>query len=490
MNPLAAPPTRRLVPLAGLLCLAVALAARRVERPADLVRIKPHDFAKEQSALASPTVREVDVVRMLAAKTGTSFDEAVELFLAQSRTPEQRRQGSLPPNLYVAERTANRALPADGPEWQSFFANFPFGSGWEDRLCDVAGIRSFFFAPTEDPVRRAASQIQPGQTLWLQAADAWYEAYRLSPGQLRGPETGLHDFPGEWQVPDRFRYPWRPLARRLALLGALLLVAPPLARWLAFLCARGAEGRPDFRNPEKRVAAAWTLVGLAAAAVCFLPLWPEGSGMRGGFAVRTVAGVLALVGTLVVYFYSRRAAQLDRLLAGDGLLVHWSYAEDEWTRFAERDRIRDAARTRALLGLMAFFFVAIGGGFWALDPEAGRATFAIMLLLLAIVGLCGWAATAGRARAARNAPREAFLSRDCAWVGGRFHSWTGLGARFESARASGSDPMEIEIEYSVPGRYSRSSWTFRLPVPRGQESNAAHVAANLRRRPSKPAPDS
>jgi len=152
------------------------------------------------------------------------------------------------------------------------------------------------------------------------------------------------------------------------------------------------------------------------------------------------------------------------------VLVHWTYAPDEWRAYAEHEM---AFRTREAVGMAAatvlFGTLAIG----VLDGE--------WLLGLGLSGAIGAAIGLGRWLVARSARRfhlsaatgDVIIAPNAMLVNGRYQVLQDERIRFGSSRLLESErPAVLEITVMVPGRYRRIPEEYRIPVPRGKEDEA------------------
>ncbi|MEW5825477.1 MAG: hypothetical protein AB1778_01485 [Candidatus Bipolaricaulota bacterium] len=234
------------------------------------------------------------------------------------------------------------------------------------------------------------------------------------------------------------------------------------------------------RNRQARVALAWwSILGLSILGG-FLPFWLGMDGMDGGFAIAfgcLFVGIVALIAALV---FTARSRILARLLAGQGLLVRWTYAPESQQRQATEEAVEERKASWGLLLIIALFAVLIGGGFWIADPEAGRWVFFTMLGVVAILAVVATAAPRYREARRRRAEPLALVSREGAYVLGMLHTWRLLGARVEGGGVSRGRRPTLNFEYSAPvvyGRFffTRQSYVVSIPIPPGEEERAEEV---------------
>ena len=168
--------------------------------------------------------------------------------------------------------------------------------------------------------------------------------------------------------------------------------------------------------------------------------------MQWGYAAATLCGFLAMCALVTAFVYVRRARELAKLFAGDNLLAAWTYEQAFWEQAVQSDTEAETAGKRRLLFLVIAFSVLIGGGFWILDPDAGRW---VALVLAVVVGLCTIAAYAGprwRRQRQLTEPPAAWIGRRGAYVGGLFHDWSMAGSALQGVETVEDDHGRKSLE--------------------------------------------
>lgn len=103
--------------------------------------------------------------------------------------------------------------------------------------------------------------------------------------------------------------------------------------------------------------------------------------------------------------------------------------------------------------------------------------------ILAATWILCWLAARISMRACRRneqgASSEARISSDGLLLGAEFHLWRGWGNRLERCALHPGHPLQVEIVYSTPNRYSRNEISVRVPVPAGREAEAAALLQKL-----------
>ncbi|MBN1937506.1 MAG: hypothetical protein JW934_22805 [Anaerolineae bacterium] len=236
---------------------------------------------------------------------------------------------------------------------------------------------------------------------------------------------------------------------------------------------------PETHNSQKTVAVVWLIIAGLALAGIFMPSLLGMDMMRFGYGLGLINLLIAITGAIVALIYFKRAATLDRLLRGDELIVHWQYAPEEWSRYSEVELGLETSEKRGLFFLIAGIALLIGLIFFLLLPDGGLAVLLTLLGLILLIGVVAFGVP--RINYARNqrAVGQAFIGRSAVYLGGVLHTWNTLGARLEGVQVREGDPPLLAIGYSFPTRTGRQTEVVRVPVPRGEEQAAHHVAQTL-----------
>jgi len=195
-------------------------------------------------------------------------------------------------------------------------------------------------------------------------------------------------------------------------------------------------------------------------------------------------GLVLAVGSLpwfiiaAVSFWSAR--KYDRIVAGEGLLAHWSYTEEDWDRAVIAGCTKDHVQRFALLSMLLVGVALFAVLALAIDPsntlliEWGSAGTAVILFLIIYYPKLRKAKKPGRS--------DTYIARDGLLFNREFHLWNVFGARFDSA-AMAPNFHAIEIRY----QYAANEWgmqlrTLMIPVPNGKEKDAKRVVKILMKR--------
>jgi hypothetical protein len=227
-------------------------------------------------------------------------------------------------------------------------------------------------------------------------------------------------------------------------------------------------------NPARKGTWISAAVTVAAVVGIFLPGALGIDGMEGGFALSFLALFAALTGAVTTVVFWQRAAVVERLLAGQEVLAHWTYEEDEWAGYADEERRARIADHQAPFLVAAGWAVLFGALFWLLDREAGWVVALVMLGLIVLLAAVAFGGPyLGRLRR-RHGLGEAWLAPTAVYWG-TLLQWGRGDSRLEGVEwleAEGDVPPRLCFAVSSLSRVGRQTYHLRVPVPRGREEEA------------------
>lgn len=242
------------------------------------------------------------------------------------------------------------------------------------------------------------------------------------------------------------------------------------------------------KNPQKTVAVVWLIIAAVMLVVMIAPWLMDADMMSWGYGVSMVALIMLITALVVTWMYFSRAATLERMLSGDGLLARWSYQDDEWSQYTEEEFERQKKAKLGTFGLVAGIMLLVGVGFFIFEPHGGRYVLLTMLGIGLIIGSIVFVVP--RINYARNRRAigqseqgpEVLISPSAVYLNRSLHAWNSFGGRLENVRLQQGTSWLIEITYSYPSRHGRQNETIHVPVPRRHEREAQSVVEALQRR--------
>lgn len=238
-------------------------------------------------------------------------------------------------------------------------------------------------------------------------------------------------------------------------------------------------------NPARKVAV-YCWIGTVFGVVMFIyPLAFPIEAYGAGFALLFGAVVVMLSAVVSGIVFTRLAGKFDALFSDEGLLAHWTYSPEEWTRYTEVEHQRNKAGKRRLFFLIAGIAVVVGAALSIVNQEIWRAMTMGTAGLIAFMAIVAYISVLSEHRRNRRHLGEAYIGTGGAVLNRDIHYWKLPASFLHSVIYREGDDPYLELEYSGQAGYGRGLYTARIPVPRGHEEEAREVAAALQ--PSGPA---
>lgn len=236
-------------------------------------------------------------------------------------------------------------------------------------------------------------------------------------------------------------------------------------------------------NPRRRQAYGYAIITsigwLFAGAVWLfeLPLQPWQEDLW------IIGLVVCLFTTMITIYSLYQAQQIDAIINGENLLVHWRYSPTEWRRYLDEDLQayeQDYLFMALLLLLLPGFFLFVtrqAYGYFLVYSG-----FVVWFFLLYRFGLLLWRhykPTQGGA---------AYITPNGIYIGTQLHLWAGPGVSLlKIVLDNPEQPRKISVSIkasSVAGigqRYSHVT-NFSFPVPQSEQQSAVALVATIRER--------
>jgi len=220
------------------------------------------------------------------------------------------------------------------------------------------------------------------------------------------------------------------------------------------------------------------MVSAASLLGVFLPSLIGMDGFDGGFAVSAACVAIFITAIICAGVFWWMAGKEKKIIQGEHL-AHWTYTDEEWTKFAKLERKMDASSKKILFFVIMGFAVFFGIFFVIMDPESGIYVAYAMAGLIVLMGLVAWLSIRSTSKNL-NRKSESYVTKDGVIANGTMHFWSMPGSRLESANYhQETDPKYIEFVYSFVARYGRQSNEVRVPIPKAGENDVAGLIAKL-----------
>jgi len=226
-----------------------------------------------------------------------------------------------------------------------------------------------------------------------------------------------------------------------------------------------------------------------------LPSLTEMDMMAGGYALRFVGLFVLITGAVILWFYRARATAFARLVAGEGLLAHWTLDAIQVQQQAAAELAEASKNNRGVFLITAILFVVIGipvlvVPLW--DDLYWNDPFALVIVvgyfaIVPLLGLFAWGMPRLAYRRAVQDGADVYIGRDGVFVNGALHTWKQPFTDLRCVRFNRqAKPPALEFDIRTLTRLGVAyfkTYTVAVPVPAGQEEQAENVARSFARQP-------
>ena len=232
-------------------------------------------------------------------------------------------------------------------------------------------------------------------------------------------------------------------------------------------------------NPAAQIAMYCWCGAVVGIGVFFYPVVFTVGGY-GVLPVLFVSGfVIFLSGLISAIVFTRIANTFRAMFSGRGLIVHWTYSKEEWTRYTELEHARNKKEKWSLFRLISIIALVVGGGFVLFEHSAWPVILIMIPGLIALVALVAYATTAATHWQNRKHLGEVYIGYSGVILGRSLHYWKLPASFLDSVKyLPGQDPY-LEFIYSAPSGGARGNYTARVPVPEGREDEVEKVLTAL-----------
>lgn len=197
------------------------------------------------------------------------------------------------------------------------------------------------------------------------------------------------------------------------------------------------------------------------------------------FALVFIGSIIFLAGLISGFIFRKMAGNLDKLVSGEGLLAQWTYSQDEWSRLAEAEHIRDKHDKWMLFRMIAIAAVVIGGILVIYKNNAWLIALISIAVLIPVIAVVTRFSVASGYRRNRAHPGEIYIGKSGVLVGHSFHYWKMASAYLHSAVIEAGNPPFVKFVYAAPSGQAKTEYTARFPVPQGHGQEAKQVITEL-----------
>lgn len=226
-------------------------------------------------------------------------------------------------------------------------------------------------------------------------------------------------------------------------------------------------------NPARTTSLVWWIL---APVFLFLTFLSFSSNIGdAAFALAFASFIMFITAIITAIIYGSRASKLNGILAGEGLLARWTYSPDEWKLYTEKEHETNKLGKKMLFFIISGFAIIVGVVALIVNPESGIWVLAVMLALIAIIGVLAWFTSWYDYRQNRKRTGVTYISKNGIYINGQLHLWNQLGARLGLVEYVEETPPLLVFSYFAPTRVGLEEREVRVPVPGGQETRAREI---------------
>jgi hypothetical protein len=215
------------------------------------------------------------------------------------------------------------------------------------------------------------------------------------------------------------------------------------------------------------------LVTVAGIIMIFGPGFAGIDGFGGGFAISFVGLFVTILGLVTSVFYYQQANILNQILCGEGLLVHWTFDDQIWQEYTQKEYAEELSEKKGLFLIISAFALFFGFLFWFFDNEAGFVVFLVMLGLIGLVGFT-WRFSAWNFRRQNESGiKEAYIARSGIYMNRKLYTWSLFSAKLLEVEIINSKALSLlKFSFTAFTFPSPQTYIVRVPIPIGQEEIA------------------
>lgn len=208
-------------------------------------------------------------------------------------------------------------------------------------------------------------------------------------------------------------------------------------------------------------------------AMILLPLALQADMMDGGAASMFIGAFLAICSLILLPFFTKRAAIMNAIHRGEGVLAWWRYDATAWEK-EKKKQIGELGAMKIGGFVLAGVFVLIGLVIFLSEPDDMVPFLLFMLTIGAFFAALGQISPRIAAKRLENTEDEAVVHTDGLFYRGTLTSWGAMN-RLE---AVGWDPASQNMLVFCHQQFQRHGMrrhVLRIPIPLGQEQTAVSI---------------
>lgn len=230
-------------------------------------------------------------------------------------------------------------------------------------------------------------------------------------------------------------------------------------------------------NPARRTSITWWILLVVFLFLCTLPFIIDIG--YAGYALLIVSAIMVIMSIIIAIMYGRRARKLDKIFKGEGLLAHWTYKQEEWQLYAQKQYNTERRTKWLLLGSIAGIALVVGVGYLIADVKSGIWVFVAMVCLIIILAFVAWFTSWYNRRQNFRNPGEVYIAGNGVYIAGQLHLWNQIDAYLRKVEFIDDQPDIIGFDYIAPTLTLVDRREVYVPVPSGHEAEAKKLVEQL-----------
>lgn len=220
----------------------------------------------------------------------------------------------------------------------------------------------------------------------------------------------------------------------------------------------------------RKVTVSFLFLGIA---MILLPLILQADMMDGGAASMFIGAFLAICSLILLPFFTKRAAIMNAIHRGEGVLAWWRYDSAAWEK-EKKKQINELGAMKIGGFVLAGVFVLIGLVIFLAEPDDMVPFLLFMLAIGAFFAALGQISPRIAAKRLENTEDEAVIHADGIFYRGTLTSWGSMN-RLEAVGWDPAAQNKLVFCHQQFQRHGMRRQVLRIPIPLGQEQTAVSI---------------
>ena len=220
----------------------------------------------------------------------------------------------------------------------------------------------------------------------------------------------------------------------------------------------------------RKVTVLFLFLGMA---MIVLPIILQADMMDDGAASMVIGAFLAICSLILLPFFTKRAAIMNAIHRGEGVLAWWRYDTAAWEK-EKKKQINELGAMKIGGFVLAGVFVLIGLVIFLAEPDDMVPFLLFMLVIGAFFAALGQISPRIAAKRLENTEDEAVIHADGIFYRGTLTSWGSMN-RLEAVGWDPAAQNKLVFCHQQFQRHGMRKNVLRIPIPLGQEQTAVSI---------------